>query len=255
MGTMARKGAAILVAGVALTPALAWAAPGEPGAFGGAAPARRPAIGGGHDRSGAWLNAQYRDLQVRKRLDRSTGAVAIELKAGNDLVMIVASRDAVTVSRQGRSIGIRSAEALASVQALLGNSPAIFATRGMLSELEPRSDYKAPETSLLAAAAFVASLVGDTGAPQRIADRFVEKHRGLYRQVMTNGTCWYGYTIEATAAWNDLQGLHAGRGGRRVPARGVRTDRVQLALAAAIRVRVVRVPELPLAARADEAVR
>jgi hypothetical protein len=205
MGTMARKGAAILIVIGALTLASAPAAAGETAGGGAAATGRRPAIGGGHDRSGAWLNAQYRDLHLRKRTDRTTGVIGIELKVEDDVVMIVASREGVTASRRGRTIALGSAEAFASLQELLGGSPAIFAAKGMLSELEGTSDYKAPETSLLSAAAFVASLVGDTGAPQRIADRFVEKHRGLYRQVMSNGTCWYAYTSEATAAWNQLQ--------------------------------------------------
>jgi hypothetical protein len=172
---------------------------------------RRPgppaaAIGGGHDKTGAWMVAEYRDLKLQKRSERKTGALAIEFQSRGDVVSISLSQALVTVARGNRHVVVDSVEAFESVQQLLGSSPAVFALRGMLSELEPVSTLHAPEMSLLSAAAFVASLVGDTGAPQRIADRFVEKHRGLLRQVrMPGGSCWSAYSGETTVAWNELQ--------------------------------------------------
>lgn len=170
--------------------------------------ARRAAVvSGGHDRHGAWLVGDYRDFQLRKRTDRATRTIAIELQSGNDIVAIGVAGGVVTVSRGGRAVSIDSAGAMQSVQELLGGSAAVFATRGMLSELEAVSPLTVPDMSLLSAAAFVASLVGDTEAPQRIADRFVEKHRGLYRQIrLPAGTgCWATYSAEVTASWDALQ--------------------------------------------------
>jgi hypothetical protein len=50
----------------------------------------------------------------------------------------------------------------------------------------------------------VASLVGDLDAPRRLATRFVQKHRGIYRPVRL-ATCFEQYTAESSAAWNDMQ--------------------------------------------------
>ena len=196
------------VAGVAL--AFAIAMPVSGAAAGEAAaqrPARAAAIAGGHDQGGAWLVAEYRDFQLRKRGDRATKTIAIELRVAADVVAITAGPQGVTVTRGDRRIVVDSAEALQSVQELLGSSPAVFGARGMLSELEAVSTLNVPEMSLLSAAAFVASLVGDTEATQRVADRFVEKHRGLYRQVRlpSSSGCWATYSAEVTASWNELQ--------------------------------------------------
>jgi hypothetical protein len=80
----------------------------------------------------------------------------------------------------------------------------MFAARMLLAEREATSELQAPEMSVLATAAFAASLAGDLDAPRRVATRFVEKHRGIYRQVRL-ANCFDTYTSEVTAAWNDLQ--------------------------------------------------
>jgi hypothetical protein len=170
------------------------------------APSRAPVIKGGHDKQAAWMVADYRQLQLRKRTDRTTHAIAIALQVPGDTVSVTLSQGTVTVTRGGKTVVLDSAEAMAPLQRLLGGSLAVFATRSMLSELEQTSELTAPDMSLLSAAAFVSSLVGDVDAPQRLADRFMAKHRGLYRQVrMPAGTCWASYTSESTAAWNQLQ--------------------------------------------------
>ena len=94
-------------------------------------------------------------------------------------------------------------EALERVQGLLAGSDAAFAARVLHAERERASDLKAGEMSLLSVTAFVASLTGDIDAPRRLATRFVEKHRGIYRPV--NANCFETYAQESTAAWNDLQ--------------------------------------------------
>lgn len=167
---------------------------------------RAPVIKGGHDKEAAWLVADYRQLQLRKRTDKTTRAIAITLQVPGDIVSVTLAQGTVTVVRRGTTVVLDSAESMASLQQLLGGSPAVFGTRSMLSELEQTSELTAPDMSLLSAAAFVSSLVGDVDAPQRLADRFMAKHRGLYRQVrMPAGTCWSNYTAESTAAWNQLQ--------------------------------------------------
>jgi hypothetical protein len=166
-------------------------------------------VTGGHDTKSSWLSAEYRELQVRKRTDRATLAVTIDLRAGGDLVTVSLSPQSVSVGRGRKHVTIDSAEALESVQQLLGGSAAIFAARAMLSELEPVSALTAPDMALLSTAAFVASLVGDVGAPLRLADRFVEKHRGIFRQVREEGSCWSKYSTETTAAWDELQACMA----------------------------------------------
>jgi hypothetical protein len=208
MRTLAGRIAGILFVSALLVPAAAAASDDGGNGTGQSVRRRGAVIRGGHDKASAWLVAEYRDLQLHKRTSRAANTTAIELRVGDDVVAVTVGRNGVSVARGNRRIAIDSAETFASVQSLLGDSPAVFAARGMLSELEPISALKAPDMSLLSAAAFVASLVGDSGAPQRIADRFVEKHRGIYRQVQEekNGGCWSAYTQETTAAWDELQG-------------------------------------------------
>lgn len=171
----------------------------------GAAPAEQPAIQGGHDGRSVWLTAVYRDLHVTKRVDRATRTIAIDLILAGDRVIITVSPTSVSVSRGGETLSVDSPDAFASVQQMLGGSFAVFAARAMLSQLESTSPLKAPDMSLLSAAAFVAALTGDVNAPRRLADRFVEKHRGIYRQVRGGASCWESYTSESTEAWSDLQ--------------------------------------------------
>jgi hypothetical protein len=206
MGTMARGLAGLLVMTALFAPVRASAAGASVERGAAQNRGRTAVITGGHDKNGSWLSAEYRELQVRKRTDRASLAVTIELRAGADLVTFSVSPRSVSVSRGGRQITLDSVEALAAMQELLGGSAAVFGVRAMLSELESASGFTAPDMALLPAAAFVASLVGDVSAPQRIADRFVEKHRGIFRQIRWEGSCWSKYTAESTAAWDELQG-------------------------------------------------
>ena len=203
MGTTGRITAVVFAAVMATTTALAREAGRTPAAAG--QNAGRPAIAGGHDSKSVWLNAEYRDLRVRKRSDKATKALDIDVQYGGDAVRVSVAAAGVTVGRGSRAILIASPEALADVQQLLGGSSAIFAARALLSALERDTELKAPEMSLLSAVAFVASVAGDTDAPRRAADRFVEKHRGIYRQIGAFRNCWSQYSGESTAAWDELQ--------------------------------------------------
>jgi len=206
MGIRALRMTTLLVALATFAP-VAGVAEGGPRA--GSSPVQRQppkaTIKGGHDQKSAWLTAEYRELQLRKRSEKASPAITIELRAGTDLVTISVAPKNVVVWRGGRRVAVDSPTALQSLQQLLGSSPAIFGVRAMLSDLEPVSALDAPDMALLSTAAFVASLVGDVGAPLRLADRFMEKHRGIFRQVRGSSYCWGSYSSEVSSAWNDLQ--------------------------------------------------
>lgn len=195
-------GTAAATAGTPLTSAMPAASPA-------AAAPRGLSMRGGHFKTMGWMVAEYKELRLRKWGDAAAGTVAIELQAGRDAVGIRIADGRTTVTRGLGHITIDSPDALEAVQQLLGGSAAVFATRAMLSELEGKSPLDAPQMSLLAAAAFVGSLVGDVEAPRRLSDKFMEKHRGIFRQVAArrpSQTCWADYSAETTSAWNELQG-------------------------------------------------
>lgn len=166
-------------------------------------------IAAGYDGKQAWVDAEIRELGIRKFITRRTpGSPAVaqlELRYKTDAVVIGLAEGVVTVARGGRSVRVDSAKSFERVQALLAGSPAIFASRAALSELEPTSSLKGLEMPVLSALAFTAALVGDTGAPLRLTDRFMEKHRGIFRLVRDDGSCWESYSSELNNAWNDLQ--------------------------------------------------
>lgn len=166
---------------------------------------QKPEITGGLDGKRAWMTASYKGLIVRKSSSQADRTTTFQFQYRNDVVSVAIDRDAVvTVARGGRTLAITNPEALLAVQSLLGGSEAVFAVRVLLSEREEHSDLKAPEMSLLASAALVASVVGDTDAPRRLATRFVEIHRGVFQPVRWAFGCWEFYTGESTAAWNNL---------------------------------------------------
>ena len=208
MGTMARAAAAAATVALVAVSGVAAIAAGDGKGEGGAAQSRgrAPAISGGHDGKTAWMMADYKQLQLRKRSNPVTKTVAIELRSGRDVVSITVVDGQVSVGRGRRKVAVDSPAAFESLQQLLGGSTAVFAAKTMLSELESSSELQTPEMSLLASAAFVASMVGDVEAPRRLTDRFMAKHRGLYRQVMrSQGSCYWAYTHEVSDAWNQLQ--------------------------------------------------
>jgi hypothetical protein len=166
---------------------------------------RKPTIRGAADANRAWLGAEHKGLTVQKVGSKADRSVTIELRFRQDFVWIgVDAAGSVTVARGGSSIRVSSPEAYEQLQQLLGGSEAIVAARLLLAERESTSDLQAPEMSLLSTAAFAASLAGDVDAPRRLATRFVEKHRGIYRPVRFRG-CYDSYTSEVTASWNDMQ--------------------------------------------------
>lgn len=165
----------------------------------------QPVIGGSADSARAWLGAEYRGLRVEKVANRKDGSLRVDLRFGQDYVGVMIDKGGVVdVARGGARLRVESQEAYQALQRLLAGSEAIFAARVLLAEREAVSDLKAPEMSLLATAAFVTSLAGDIDAPRRLATRFVEKYRGIYRSVRL-ATCFETYTDEVTTAWNDLQ--------------------------------------------------
>lgn len=167
--------------------------------------AGKPVISGGADSARAWLGAEYRGLRVEKVANRKDGSLRVDLRFGQDYVGILIDKGGVVdVARGGARLRVDSQEAYQGLQRVLAGSEAIFATRVLLAERESVSELKAPEMSLLSTAAFVASLAGDVDAPRRLATRFVEKHRGIYRSVRL-ATCFETYTNEVSEAWNDLQ--------------------------------------------------
>ncbi|MCA1562774.1 MAG: hypothetical protein LC753_14515 [Acidobacteria bacterium] len=153
----------------------------------------------------AWLAATYKQLSVNKVTNHEERSFVIELVHDGDVLLVSYNSGAVVVSRAGRTLPVTSPTALQKLQHLLAGSTAAFAARTMLSELEGESDLKAPAMSLLSSLAFVSSLAGDLNAPKRLADRFVEKHRGIFRQVRADPSCWSNYSTESTRAWEDLQ--------------------------------------------------
>ena len=166
---------------------------------------QRPRMHGGNDAERAWLGAEHRGLIVQKVAGKADGSVTIELWFRQDRVAIALNRaGGVAVARGGQRIEVTSVEAFERLQLLLAGSEAIFAVRVLLAEREATSDLDAPEMSLLSAAAFIVSLAGDLDAPRRLATRFVQKHRGLYRPVRL-ATCFEQYSAESSAAWNDMQ--------------------------------------------------
>ena len=177
---------------------------GEEPPAGGRRPAAKLQLAVGFEGTRAWISAQYRQLGVRKQTTREPLATVIELRHGADIVTVSVGPEGIVVSRGTRTIAVDSARAYEALQNVLGDSPAVFAARAALSELEGEADLRAPEMSLLSSLAFVASLVGDVNAPRRLSDRFVAKYRGAVRPVR-RGSCWDSYTQETTTAWNELQ--------------------------------------------------
>jgi hypothetical protein len=162
--------------------------------------------GSGFDGRRAWLAAEYRGLQVRKSGSKEENTFSTEFRHGRDAVTLTLSAGVLSVSRGRQTVVVDSADAVGRVQTLLAASTAVFGARALLSELESTSNLKAQEMTLLASAAVLASLVGDTGAPRRLSDRFVEKHRGIFRQIRGDEAgCWDDYTSETVKAWDELQ--------------------------------------------------
>jgi hypothetical protein len=165
----------------------------------------RPVLRGGMDGSRAWLGAEHRGLVVRKFADRTDGSLLVEVHYRRDLISIAINRaGGVAVARGGTRIEVTSEHAYEQLQHVLAGSEAALAARMMLAEREAASELQPAEMSILSAAAFVASLVGDVDAPRRLAARFVEKHYGSYRPVRLR-TCFDEYAQESSAAWNDMQ--------------------------------------------------
>jgi hypothetical protein len=144
-------------------------------------------------------------LRIDKVANRKDGSLLVDVRFHQDHIGIAVDKTGgIVVSRGGERLRVDSADAFGRLQQLLAGSEAAFAARVLLAEREAVSDLQAPEMSLLSTAAFVASLAGDVDAPRRVATRFVEKHRGIYRSVRL-ATCFETYTNETTSAWNDMQ--------------------------------------------------
>lgn len=196
---------ALVLAGAATSAAAGEAEPNGPGGQL-APPPQGPAITSGADRTHVRMSAAHKGLVVRTTSSRVDRTFTIELQYERDRVTIALDRGAVTtVTRGKRQVRVDSPEALQALQQVLAGSEAVVVFRMLLAEREAVSDLEAPEFTLLAAAAFTASLVGDTDAPRRLADRFVQKHRGIFRLIAAGRGCWEEYSGAVTSAWNSLQ--------------------------------------------------
>jgi hypothetical protein len=166
----------------------------------------QPQISGDTDGRHAWMTAVHRGLIVRKLANRAKRTVSIELRYHLDAVSVAVDHEGiVSVTRRGRTVAVGSAESIQQVEVLLNGSEAVLVFRAMLSERESISDSKAPGLSLLSAAAFVASLVGDLEAPGLLEPRFaVEKRRRVSRPSRSE-RCASDYCSESIEAWDDLQ--------------------------------------------------
>jgi hypothetical protein len=193
------------IAGVSVTAAGGISTGAETIAPPGQQVSRKPQLRGGADGQRAWLLAQHRGLTLLKVVTKADRSVAIELRFREDAVSLaIDGSGTVTVGRAGRAVRLTSPEAIEQLQQLVAGSEAVFATRMLLAERESTSDLQPHEMSVLAVAAFVASLTGDADAPTRLSRRFLEKHLGVFTRVRSE-TCFEKYSKESTASWNDMQ--------------------------------------------------
>jgi hypothetical protein len=187
---------------------------------------RKPQLRGGADGRGAWLVAEHRGLTLLKVVTRADRSVAIELRFREDAVSLaVDGSGTVTVGRAGRAVRVTTPEAIEQLQQLVAGSEAVFATRMLLAERESTSDLQPHEMSVLAVAAFVASLTGDADAPTRLSRRFLEKHLGVFTRVRSE-TCFEKYPrvnrlLERHAGLRGGSGSGRERLGARLPSRRV----------------------------------
>lgn len=170
----------------------------------------RPRLTGGFNGTMTWLSGERDQFRIRKFTAKGGGST-IELSYRNDVVVISVDNGVVRVARDGRTLTVDSPESLEALQGLLAGSLAIYHTRTLLSELEGKSALKPVDMTLLSAAALAVSLTGDHGAPLRLADRFVARHRGIFRQVRFDeeASCYTSYETEVSDAWNDLNACMA----------------------------------------------
>lgn len=168
------------------------------------APSPNLTLKAGVEATRVWVTGEYQGLTVRKFTAKG-GASVIEFTHGDDTVVLSISKDRVSVGRNGVARDLDGPESIEQVQQLLAGSAAMFYTRAMLSQLERTSALKAGSMSILSAAAWAASLTGDVEAPIRLAERFVEKHRGPFRRVRFDDeeSCWTAYSKEVDAALTD----------------------------------------------------
>ena len=155
----------------------------------------------GFDAHRAWISAQYKQLGLRKQTASDPLATSVELRYGTDTVGVSYAPDDSVVSRGRQSLALDSQQAVERLQDLFGGSPAVFAARAALAELEAAHQWRAPEMSVLSSLAFVALLAGDVDAPRRVADRFTATH-GV--RATRSSTCWNKYQTDVCGACNDL---------------------------------------------------
>jgi hypothetical protein len=115
------------------------------------------------------------ELIVRKTSRPGNGSLLLDVRHPLDAVTVAIDEGgAVSVTRNGRTVAIDSREALERVHASLSESDAVSDLRQLLMDALSVHELSIPELSMLAAAAFVASLAGDVDAPARLAARLVD---------------------------------------------------------------------------------
>lgn len=164
----------------------------------------RVAITTGVERDRVWLEAQYEGLRINK-FTRADGASVTEFRFGSDKAVVSVAPGTLSVTAAGKTITVdpQGGDQSGEIQALLGRSRSITKARTMLSRLEQESALKAPEMSLLSSVAFVAALLGDTRAPERLGNRFGAIHHGIMKVALARESCWTSYSTEVLAAQDD----------------------------------------------------
>lgn len=162
-------------------------------------------ISTGLDQKRGWVTAEYGDLRIRKFTTPGEGSM-VEFGHGEDLVVFELAGTKGTIVRNGKRVDLGSGAPAEGVQRLLGDSPALYHTRVMLSQLEEASAITPPEMTVLTAAAFAAAVTGDKSAPLRVSERFLGRHGGGLRMVrfVPGASCSSEYSGEVTDAWDDM---------------------------------------------------
>ncbi len=138
-------------------------------------------------------------LQVVKRVTAS-GDVSLTLRAGDDRVSILTSRNAVVVARGTRAARAEFARGGSSMEAtavLLAGSPAIRLFRRAVSDMDPSTRSSATGLALELADVLVRTLQDDPAAVPAWRDARLARRPGT----LEGETCYSAWETEVLAAW------------------------------------------------------
>jgi hypothetical protein len=138
-------------------------------------------------------------LQVVKRVT-ATGDVSLTLRAGDDRVSILTSRNAVVVARGKRAARVEFAQGGTSMEAtavLLAGSPAVRLFRRILSGVDPSTRSSAAGLALELADVLVRTLQDDPVAVPAWREARLLRRPGT----LEAETCYSAWETEVLAAW------------------------------------------------------